>query len=191
MNIKSERKDARRAAARHTRMLCLAALLAALSFLLGWLAKSIQGEAPVRITLEGLPIVFAALSLGPFYGAGAAVVADLLSCLLAGMAPLPLITAGAGCIGLIPGVLSLLLRRRVSEPPRFFSLLAFDGVAHLVGSVLLKSYALSHYYGLDFLLTLLARLPVYCGVILVESYLLYILLRSSAVRRELERQVLK
>lgn len=176
-------------ARRHTRMLCLAALLAALSFLLGLIAKAIQGTGPLRITFEGLPVVFAGVALGPILGAVVGVVADLLSCLLSGQAPLPLITVGAAAVGAVPGLLALLLFRKgrpFAERVPFLTVLLFDGCAHAIGSVIIKSLALSRFYGFN---TLLWRLPIYLVIVAVESYLLYMLLRSSAVRRELERLV--
>ena len=88
------------AALRHTRILCLAAFLTAMSFLLGYIAKTIQGTGPLRFTLEGLPIVLSGMVLGPLYGALTGLAADLLSCLLAGQAPLPLVSAGAAAVGL-------------------------------------------------------------------------------------------
>lgn len=176
------------AALRHTRMLCLAAFLTALSFLLGLLAKTIQGAGPLRFTIEGLPIVLAGITLGPLHGATVGVAADLLSCLLAGQTPLPLITVGAATVGLVPGLLGLLLRRRyrpTAMPPRYPILLLLDGSAHLVGSILIKTAALADFY--DLAAVIIWRVPLYIGVILIESYLLLILLRSVTVRREIER----
>ena len=180
------------AAIRHTRILCLASFMAALSFLLGLVAKTFQGAGPLRFTLEGLPIVFAGMALGPFYGALVGISADLLSCLLAGQAPLPLITIGAGMIGLISGLLSRLVFRRTpltAARPRFITLLLVDGLAHLVGSIVIKTLALMQFYGIT--AVILWRTPLYIGIILIETYMLYILLGSQAVRRELERQLRK
>ncbi len=177
-----------RAALRHTRMLCLAAFLTALSFLLGLLAKTLQGAGPLRFTIEGLPVVLGGMTLGPLYGTLIGVAADLLSCLLAGQAPLPLIAVGAATVGFVPGMLGLILRRRyrpTAVPPRYPLMLLFDGCAHLVGSILLKTAALTEFYGVS--AVILWRTPLYIGIIFIESYLLYILLRSATVRRELER----
>ena len=179
------------ASLRHTKRLTSAALLAALSLLLGFLAKAAQGTGPLRLTVEGLPIVLAGIVLGPFYGAAVGVVADLASCLSAGQTPLPLVALGSALVGLVPGVLSRPFMRRerpLAAPPRFWLLLFFDGCAHAAGSVLVKSIALSRWYGFN---TLIFRLPIYCGIILLESYLLYLLLRSAAVRREIERGILR
>ena len=174
----------------HTRVLCVASFMAALSFLLGLVAKTFQGAGPLRFTLEGLPIVFAGMALGPFYGALVGVSADLLSCLLAGQAPLPVITIGAGMVGLVSGILGRILFRRTpltAARPRFVILLLCDGLAHLVGSVIIKTLALMQFYGIT--AVILWRTPLYIGIILIETYMLYILLGSQAVRRELERQI--
>lgn len=178
------------AAKRHTRILCVASFLAALSFLLGLVAKTFQGAGPLRFTLEGLPIVFSGIALGPFYGALVGVSADLLSCLLAGQAPLPVITIGAGMVGLVPGLLSRLVYRKTpltAARPRYLTLLLFEGGAHLVGSIAIKTLALMQFYGIT--AVILWRAPLYIGIILIETYMLYILLGSQAVRRELERQL--
>lgn len=180
-------RPGRRLTRRATYVLCLAAFLAALSFLLGLLAKTIQGTSPLRVTLEGMPVVLSGIMLGPFVGAAVGVAADLLSCLLAGQSPLPLITVGAALVGLLPGLLTPLLYRGArpfSLRPRFLTVLLLDGAAHAVGSVTVKSIALSAFYGFN---TLVLRAPIYLGIILLESYLLYLLLRSADVRRELER----
>ena len=181
----------RTAPLRHTKRLTAAALLVALSFLLGLLAKSLQGMGPLRFTLEGMPIVLSGIVLGPFYGAAVGLCADLASCLMAGQTPLPLVAIGAALVGLVPGVLSrILLRgeRLLAAPMRFPLILLFDGCAHLLGSVIIKSWGLSAWYGFN---TLILRLPIYCGIVAIESYLLYTLLRSAAVRREIERGVLR
>ncbi len=171
----------------HTRLLCMAAFLAALSFLLGLLAKMIQGAGPLRLTVEGLPVVLAGITMGPVIGAAVGATADLLSCILAGQAPLPLITVGAATVGIVSGIVPYFFRRnerRFARPWPFPLVLLCDGAAHAVGSMLIKSIALSGFYGFN---PLLFRVLIYLGVIALESYLLYALLRSAAIRREIER----
>ncbi len=177
------------AALRHTRILCLAAFLTAMSFLLGYIAKTIQGTGPLRFTLEGLPIVLSGMVLGPLYGALTGLAADLLSCLLAGQAPLPLVSVGAAAVGLVPGLLSLLLPPMKDGKPSILRMLLFSGPAHLIGSMLIKTLALAELYGP--LPVLLLRIPLYLVIPLIESALLRLLLGSPAVKRELERLVKK
>ena len=87
------------------RALCMAAMLAAMAVVLGYLAKLLFGTGPFRITFENLPIIFGGLLFGPFMGAVMAVVADLCSCLFSGQAPYPLISVGTMTIGLASGFL--------------------------------------------------------------------------------------
>lgn len=172
---------------RHTRLLCMAAFLAALSFLLGLIAKMIQGAGPLRLTVEGMPVVFAGITMGPVVGAAVGATADLLSCLLAGQAPLPLITVGAATVGVVSGVIPYFFRhgaRRFGQAWPFPLVLLCDGAAHGLGSILIKSFALADFYGFN---PLFFRILIYLGVIALESYLLYALLRSTAIRREIER----
>ena len=67
------------------RALCLAALLAAMSMILG---KFLQIPTPfaefVRISFENLPVILAGLVLGPLAGAMTGAVADLVGCLAYG-----------------------------------------------------------------------------------------------------------
>ena len=94
------------------RALCLAALLAAMSMILG---KFLQIPTPfaefVRISFENLPVILAGILLGPIAGAMTGVVADLVGCLAYGYTINPLITLGAGAVGLVAGVLAWLLAR--------------------------------------------------------------------------------
>lgn len=164
------------------RVLCLAAMLAAMSVVLAYLAKLIFGSGPFRITLENLPIIFGGISFGPFVGAMIAVVADLLSCVLAGQAPNPLILVGAVTIGALSGIFgNYVFRKR-----RFSSLLCTVLFAHLVGSIVLKTLALCIYFGLSYAIFLF-RVPVYLIIILVESYLLFVVFKSKQLNTLTER----
>ena len=162
------------------KVLCMAAMLAAMGVVLGYLAKLIFGEGPFRITFENLPIIFGAMAFGPFVGGVSAVVADLCSCLGAGQAFNPLISAGALCIGVISGFVgNYLLRGR-----GFVSLLVAELAAHLVGSVAIKSFAL-YLYGFAWP-TLLPRVPIYLFISVAEAYLLWMLFKNRHLRKLLE-----
>ena len=137
------------------RVLCFAAMLAAMGVVLGIIAKLIFGEGPFRITFENLPVIFGGITFGPFMGMAIALVSDLGSCLYAGQAPYPLIAVGSLCIGFLSGVMGkYLLHRR-----GYLSLLGIELVAHTVGSIVIKSYAL-YTFGYSWIL-LLPRIPVY------------------------------
>ena len=164
------------------RVLCFAAMLAAMSVALAYLAKLVFGTGPLRVTFENLPIIFGGISFGPFVGAMIAVVADLSSCLLSGQAPNPLILVGAISIGVMAGVFG----RYVFVGRGWLSLLVTEAIAQTVGSVILKSWALHAYFGYSWLL-LLPRVPVYLGIIIAESYLLYAICKNKQLLLLLER----
>ena len=164
------------------RVLCFAAMLAAMSVVLAYLAKLIFGLAPFRITFENFPIIFGGISFGPFVGAMIAAVADLCSCLLSGQAPNPLIMVGSISIGILSGVLGgYLIRGR-----RLLCLFSIELITQLIGSIVIKSLALHIYFGYAWL-TLLPRVPVYLGIIVAEAYLLLTIFKSKQLRVLTER----
>ena len=64
------------------KVLTLTAMLIAMSVVIGILCKNwLTWNIYYRFTLENLPIFFAAIAFGPFVGAAAGVLADLVSCL--------------------------------------------------------------------------------------------------------------
>ena len=164
------------------RVLCFAAMLAAMSVVLAYLAKLLFGPSPLRVTFENLPIIFGSVSFGPYAGAMIAVVADLCSCLLAGQAPNPLILVGSISVGLTAGFLG----GYVFRGRRYISALLIELASHLIGSMILKTLALRIYFGFGWAVLLL-RLPVYMLVIAAESYLLYLLFRSRQLHILTER----
>ena len=164
------------------RVLCFAAMLAAMSVIIAYLAKLLFGPGPLRVTFENLPIIFGGVSFGPFVGAMIAVVADLCSCLLSGQAPNPLILVGALSIGLVSGFLGGYIFRGRG----YLSALLIELCTHVIGSMVLKTLALRIYFGFGWAVLVL-RLPVYALVIMAESYLLYLLFRSRQLYTLTER----
>ena len=166
----------------NVRVLCLAAMLCAMSYILGYLAKMIFGLGPVRFTLENLPIIFGSVTFGPFAGALIAAAADLCSCLASGQGPNPLILVGSISVGLVSGTVG----RYICKSRRFLALLTVEFVTHLIGSLVIKSAALHIFYGYAPVL-LLPRIPIYAMIIAVESYVLWLLFRNRQLRTLLER----
>ncbi len=163
------------------RALAVAAFLAALSIVCGkYLA--INAGPVMRFSFENLPILFAGVALGPVWGALVGTVADLLGCVLVGYAINPVVTLGAVTIGLGGG----LVYRILSRAPYTVRLIVAVATAHLLGSVLIKTWGLSAFYDLPFYVLLLWRLLNYAIVGGVEFALLYFLLKNKAVCRLLE-----
>ena len=169
-------------------VLCAAAVLSAVSFLFGFLAKATQGTGILRITLENLPVVFSGIVFGPTVGAAVGIGADLLSCVTAGQPPLPLITLGAAAVGAVSG----LLGRRVSlKKPRFLPILLCDAAAQVVGSLIIKTAALALAFPTIEGWLFFLRVPTYLLIIAAEAPLLYLLLRSPLVGHELSKYLPK
>ena len=78
------------------------ALLVAMSIVFSWVLSISTGF--VRFNLGSLPVLLAALLFGPGAGFAVGAVADMIGGVLAGYAINPLITLGAGAIGLVAGL---------------------------------------------------------------------------------------
>ncbi len=191
---KRPRKGTREAIAvfGNPRALCLAALLAAMSLILG---KFLQIPTPfsqiVRISFENLPVILSGLVLGPLAGAMTGAVADLVGCLLYGYEINPIITLGAALVGLVAGTVSWLSHRLPLLARIALSVL----LAHTAGSVLVKTAGLAAWYLASFEMgyaeLLLWRALNYTIISVLESLLLYLLLRHRGVSRQLERMCRK
>ncbi len=163
------------------KVLVLLSLLAALSILFGkYLA--IPGGDVLRFSFENLPILLAGLHLGPIAGVLVGVVADLLGCLMVGYAINPLVTLGAAMIGLAGGILPRILPKRL---PVFVRLAISVAIAHLLGSVAIKTIGLAAYYSMPFMILMLWRLLNYAIIAALEITLLYLLTKNRAIARQL------
>jgi len=174
------------------RALCLAALLAAMSLILG---KFLQIPTPfaefVRISFENLPVILAGLVLGPIAGAMTGAVADLVGCLAYGYTINPLITLGAAAAGLVAGLCGWLLARA----PLLLRISLSALAAHLVGSVGIKTAGIAAWYlakyNLGYLQLTLWRLLNYTIIAILEIAILYLLLRHRGFQKQLERMCRK
>ncbi len=163
------------------RALVLCALLIAMSVTLALIGKRFFTFGFIRITFENLPILFSALTFGPLAGALTAVAADLVSCLITGMAVNPIITLGALSIGFISGFVSKYL---IKKPGRF-RIIASCGAAHIIGSMLIKSIGLMVIYANPLLL--LWRIPLYAAIGTAEILCLITLLKNKEIKSLIER----
>ncbi len=174
------------------RALCLAALLAAMSLILG---KFLQIPTPfaefVRISFENLPVILAGIVLGPLAGAMTGAVADLVGCLAYGYSINPLITLGAASVGLFAGLFGLLLART----PLLCRISVSAIAAHLVGSVGIKTAGIAAWYlskyNLGYFELTLWRLLNYTIIAVLEIAILYALLRHRGFQKQLERMCRK
>lgn len=171
---------------RNTKILVLAAFMTALSVVIGWVCKTYLtfGDGSVRVTFENMPVILAALWLGPVAGGVVGAASDVISALLSGYSINPFITMGAAALGLTAG----LAFRLVKSKRLWVKTTASTFLAHIIGSVIIKSYAL-HLYGYAVLMWI--RIPLYIGIALAESYIIYILYNNKGVSSNLERMLKK
>ena len=164
-----------------TKVMVVSALLIALSIIFGKFLKISIGDS-IRISFENTPILMAGIFFGAPIGAAVGVGADLIGCLLYGYSINPVITLGAASIGLISGLLS----HAVFKEKQFSKILCSILPAHIIGSMIIKSIGLYLYYHTPFEVLIL-RIPLYIGTTLIESYIIYLLLKNKSFSSELEK----
>ncbi len=168
--------------------LCFAAILAAMSVILG---KFLQIPNPfqdfIRISFENLPIFLSAFALGPLAGGLVGVVADLIGCLLYGYSINPIITLGGAAVGLISGFSA----NYIIKNPLVLKVIISVSSAHIIGSVLIKSWGLAVWYldkyGLGFWEFVAWRLLNYAIIATAECIIIYLLYKNRAFKNQLER----
>ena len=175
-------------AQRALRLTVFGALLAAISIVCGKYLAFNMGEF-LRFSFENLPIIFAGMAFGPIVGATVGVVADLIGCLLVGYAINPIITVAAGVIGLISG-LSIFIPASRGKFGYAVKISLTVLTAHLIGSVLIKSFGLSVFYDMPLIVLMLWRLLNYVIVGALEGFILYHILKNKTISLEI-RKIMK
>ena len=123
------------------RTLTMLALLIAMSIVFSRVLSISTGF--VRFNLGSLPVLLAAVVFGPGAGFAVGAVADIIGGVLAGYAINPLITLGAGAIGLVAGF----AWQKLSSLSTNLRLAASVLLGHFVGSMVITSLALRLFYG--------------------------------------------
>ena len=159
-----------------TRIMVMLAMLVAISIVAGkMLAFNITDI--IRFSVENLPIIFAGMFFGPIAGMTVGLLADLIGCFLVGYAINPLVTLGAVGIGLISGLVPKLSPTKNKVLNTALSVF----IAHLFGSVIIKSIGLSAFYAYPLHVTMLWRGVNYLIVGVVECMVLVALQKSSMI----------
>lgn len=158
------------------RLLTNMAMMTALSIVIGIFCKTVLnfGNGLFRITFENLPIILTGIALGPVAGGVVGLSSDIISYLLSPQTyPLNIVvTIGAAVIGILSGLISKYIIKRKCK----MQIIVSSSVAHLVGSMIIKSIGLYSYYGV----LVLWRIPLYIAIATVEIILLCLLLQSKA-----------
>ena len=156
------------------RALTLAAMLTAMSVVIGIFCKNFLnlGGGLFRITFENLPIIISGIAFGPVAGALVGVATDLISYFLSNQIYPPnlIVTLGAASVGFVSGLTAKHLVRRAGQCRIILS----GALAHLVGSVIIKSIGLFQFYGY----MVLWRIPLYLVIAPIEIFLICMLCRN-------------
>lgn len=168
-----------------TECIAVMALFTALSIILGkFLAFNLFGNT-VRISLENIPTIVAAVSYGPIAGLLVGGLADLLGSLMVGYVISPLITVGAMFVGIIAGILGMLLLSDDKPAGRGCYLRCLLTVlpAHLIGSVLIKTIGIHFINMQPYAFLFASRLLTYVAIAIIESFILYILYSRKIMQK--------
>ena len=155
------------------RKLTMLALLTAMSIVFARVLSISTGF--VRFNLGSLPTLLAAVLFGPVEGFAVGAVADMIGGTLSGYAINPLITLGAGSIGLTAGLFwralpNLRLRTQISVC-----------AGHAVGSIVINSRALHLFYNYPWSV-LVTRIPNALVLAAVNTVLVRLLLENKTIR---------
>lgn len=164
---------------KNIKSLTLAAMLVAMSVIIGIFCKSVLnfGGGLFRITFENLPIILSGVIFGPVVGGAVGVASDLVSYLLSGQVYPPnlIVTLGALLAGAISGVVAKCFIKKRGN----LQIWVAGGVAHIVGSMVVKPIGLFAFYGW----AVLWRIPMYLVIAPFEIVLICLLLKSKYFSR--------
>jgi ECF transporter S component (folate family) len=157
-------------------VLACSALFVALSIVCGKYLAIPFGNI-LRFSFENLPIILSGVLFGPIAAAVVGALADILGCILVGYSINPLVTAGAISIGVISGA----VYRIMKKAPSALKLALSVAAAHVVGSVVIKTFGLAAWYDIPTLELMLWRLLNYVIVGTLEFIILYAVLKVKAI----------
>ena len=167
--------------------LTLAAMLTAMSVVIGIFCKSFLnfGAGLFRVTFENLPIILSGIMFGPMMGALVGIAGDLVSYLLSPQIYPPnlVVTLGAASIGFISGFMA----KVVIKKSGYSQIIISGALAHVIGSMMIKSIGLYQFYGM----AVLWRIPLYCVIIPVELMIICILYKNATFRRLIDKNTVK
>ena len=165
--------------------LALAAMLTAMSVVIGIFCKTVLNFADglFRVTFENLPIILAGIIFGPVIGGLVGAASDLISYLLSAQAYPPnlVVTLGATAVGVVAGVVSHYVIKKRGD----LQFIVAGGAAHLIGSMIIKPIGLFVFYSW----LVLWRIPLYLVIAPLEITVICLLYKNKAVRRLIDRSV--
>lgn len=169
---------------KNVKALCAAALLSALCVVIAYICKSFTITPSVRITFESLPLILSGYIFGPWVGFLTGVVADITSTSASyGIGGInPILTLGAGSVGLIAGIVS----HYIIPKKTTFQIFAATFISHFIGNMIIKTAGLYIYYETP-LPEILTRIGVYTAVSVAEAFILTALLKNQGISKAIGR----
>ena len=162
------------------KVLVFAAFLCAVSGVMKLIAPSADTW---RISFENFPILFAGISLGPIIGGAVGIASDLLGCLFRGYAINPLITLASMFVGVISGATFKVLKSQKKE----VAIITAVFLGHIICNMVIKTIVLSKMFGMALEVLIPERTVTYLMTAVVESIIIVVLYRNSAIKNGLKR----
>lgn len=157
-------------------------MLTAMSVVIGIFCKNFLnfGGGLFRVTFENLPIILSGIMFGPIAGGIVGAATDLISYLLSSQAYPPnlIVTLGAVTVGFTSGIIA----KHFVKTPSAKQIILSGGIAHLIGSMIIKPIGLYTFYGM----LVLWRIPLYLIIAPIEILLLCLLYKNTALRKMLD-----
>ena len=160
-------------------ILAYAGVLVAMNILLSRVFTINLGNS-IRINFSAAPVFLSGIWFGPFIGGLTGIAADLMGCVVSGYAPFPLITVSTCLWGVIPGLMSGILRTKKAETftdsiSSYLRVVLVLGITMTVTSQGITTYALSQAYGTPLGVLFFSRLPVtvitlFCNAFVVDLF---------------------
>ena len=164
---------------RSARALTLGAMLVAMNVIIGFFCKTFLnfGGGLFRITFENLPVILSGILFGPIVGGAVGAAGDLVSYLLSPQIYPPnlIVTLGAASVGIVSGIVSKLIVKKRGRAQIILS----GTLAHVIGSMVIKSIGLFQFYGW----AVLFRIPTYLCIAAFEIFLLCLLFKNRSFSR--------
>lgn len=155
-------------------------MLGALSVVIGIFCKNFLnfGNGLFRVTFENFPIILSGILFGPVVGAVTGIVSDMVSYFLStqSFAISPIVTLGAALVGAVSGTVSNYIIKKRGAARIIISTLC----AHVIGSLIVKTFGIYAYYNMSYGMLLLYRIPTYAAIIAIESFFLCLIFRHKA-----------
>ena len=120
------------------------------------------GNGAFRITFDNLPTILAGILYGPVIGGVVGLTTDLVSYFMSSQAYpfMPLVTVGASMVGVVAGVIS----KYVVKKKGIKQIIISGALAHVVGSMIIKSIGLFSIYNV----LVFVRIPLYLVVATID-----------------------